>query len=117
MASVVWGRGNTIMEACDNFEVQRGVRWLRERVIRSNCVILITHSSYYYLMWDFTHTCIPNILGFKNDIPPIWACLGLMKFLILHKYELLLGRPIKQDMREMIWVMSLDLLIEYMAMR
>ena len=68
-------------------------------------------------MWDFTHTCIPNILGFKNDIPPISACLGLMKFLILHKYELLLGRPIPQDMREMIWVVSLDLLIEYMNMR
>ena len=68
-------------------------------------------------MWDFNHTYIPNILGFKNDIPPIRACLGLMKFLILHKYELLLGRSIPRDMRDMIWVVSLDLLIKYMTMR
>ena len=27
-----------------------------------NYVILITHSSHFYSMWDFTHTCNPTVL-------------------------------------------------------
>jgi len=36
-----------------------------------NYVILITHSSHLYSMWDFTHTCNPTITNknfMKNKI-------------------------------------------------
>ena len=36
-----------------------------------NYVILIIHSSHHYLMWDFTHMCIPNNLSFKYESLPL----------------------------------------------
>ena len=34
-----------------------------------NYVILITHSSHLYSMWDFTHTCNPTISPLRVSLP------------------------------------------------
>ena len=38
-----------------------------------NYIILVTHSSHHYSIWNFTHTCIPD-----NLPPHVWVLASLM---------------------------------------